>query len=171
MQKIMKEGKGMEKVSKSINGVGGVIISVMTLIFGQFWFLFAFYLGLNIVDWITGWAKARKKNEGSSAIGIRGIVKKTGYWVIIAIAFGCSFVFIQLGEILNINLSFMIWIGWFTLATLIVNEIVSILENLKLLEYKIPYILIKGLKVSGDFIDAAGKKLFNGKETEGKTDE
>jgi toxin secretion/phage lysis holin len=162
----MKEGKEMEKVSNSIKGAGGIIVSVMTLIFGQFWFLFAFYLGLNITDWITGWAKARKKNEGSSAIGIRGIAKKTGYWVIIAIAFGCSFVFIKLGEIININLAFMIWMGWFTLATLIVNEIVSILENLKDLGYIVPYILIKGLKISGDFIDAAGKKFLSGKELE-----
>lgn len=161
----------MEKVSYSIKGAGGLIVSIMTLIFGQFWFLFAFYFGLNVADWITGWAKAKKRNEGSSAIGIRGIAKKTGYWLIIAIAFGCSMVFVQMGEILNINLKFMIWVGWFTLATLIVNEIVSILENLKLLGYKVPYILIKGLKVSGDFIDTAAKKLFNGKETEDKTDE
>lgn len=159
----------MEKVSNSIKGVGGVIVSVMTLVFGQFWFLFAFYLGLNITDWITGWTNAKKKNEGSSAKGIRGIAKKTGYWVIIALAFGCSMVFIKLGEILGINLGFMIWMGWFTLATLIVNEVVSILENLTNLGYKVPYILIKGLKISGDFIDAAGKKLLSGKEeTEGK---
>lgn len=161
----------MERVSSSIKGIGGVVVSIMTLIFGQFWFLFAFYFGLNIADWITGWAKARKRNEGSSAIGIRGIAKKTGYWLIIIIAFGCSFVFIQLGAILNLNLGFMIWVGWFTLATLIVNELVSILENLKLLGYKVPYILIKGLKVSGDFIDTAAKKLFKGEESEGKTDE
>lgn len=153
----------MEKVSNSIKGVGGVTVGIMTVIFGQFWFLFAFYLGLNITDWITGWAKARKKNEGSSSIGIRGIVKKTGYWVIIAIAFGCSLVFVKLGDILGINLGFMIWMGWFTLATLIVNEIVSILENLKDLGYKVPYILIKGLKISGDFIDATGKKLLSEK--------
>lgn len=161
----------VEKVSNSIKGAGGLIVSIMTLIFGRYWFLFAFYLCLNNADWLTGWAKARKRNEGSSAIGIKGIVKKTGYWVIIAIAFGCSFVFIRLGEILGINLSFMIWVGWFTLATLIVNEIVSILENLKLLGYKVPYLLIKGLKVSGDLIDAAGKKIFSGKDTEAKEDE
>lgn len=160
----------IEKVSNSIKYAGGIIVSIMTFIFGQYWFLFAFYLGLNIVDWITGWAKARKRNEGSSAIGIKGIIKKTGYWIIIAISFGCSFMFIKLGEILGINLSFMIWVGWFTLATLTVNELVSILENLKLLGYKIPYILMKGLKESGELIDAAAKKVF-GKEEEGKMDE
>lgn len=160
----------VEKVSYSIKGLGGILVSVMTVIFGQYWFLFAFYLGLNVADWITGWAKARKRNEGSSSIGIKGIIKKTGYWLVIAIAFGCSMVFIQLGEIINIDLGFMIWVGWFTLATLIVNEIVSILENLKLLGYKIPFVLIKGLKVSGELIDAAGKKIF-GKESEVKTNE
>jgi toxin secretion/phage lysis holin len=153
----------MEKVSKSINGIGGLFIGIMTGIFGQFWFLFAFYLALNISDWLTGWAKAKKKNEGSSAIGIKGIIKKTGYWAIIAIAFGCSFVFVKLGEILSINLGFMIWMGWFTLATLIVNELVSNLENLTQLGYKVPYVLIKGLKVSGDFIDNAVRKLLDKK--------
>lgn len=153
----------MEKVSSTIKGIGGVIVYTMTLIFGQYWFLFMAYLIANVIDWFTGWAKARKKNEGSSKIGIRGIIKKTGYWVIIAVAFGCSFVFIKIGEILTLNLDFMIWVGWFTLATLLTNEAVSILENLTELGYKVPYILIKGLKVSGEFIDTAVKKLFSGK--------
>jgi toxin secretion/phage lysis holin len=151
----------MEKVSYSIKSIGGIAVSILTLIFGQFWFLFAFYLGLNIVDWLTGWAKARKKNEGSSSIGIRGIVKKTGYWLIIALAFGCSYIFVQMGEILSINLSFMIWLGWYTLAILIVNELVSILENLVVLGYKVPYFMIKGLKIAGNAIDAAGKKILS----------
>lgn len=161
----------VEKVSNSMKGIGGVLISIMTFVFGQYWFLFAFYFGLNIADWITGWAKARKRDEGNSRTGIKGIVKKTGYWLIIIIAFGCSLIFIQLGHILNLNLGFMIWVGWFTLATLIVNELVSILENLTLLGYKVPYIFIKGLKVSGNLIDAAGKKLFGSKDSEVKADE
>lgn len=155
-----------ERVSNSIKCLGGIIVSIMTTIFGQFWFLFAFYFALNVSDWLTGWAKARKNNEGSSAIGIKGIVKKTGYWVIIAIAFGCSLVFVEMGNILGINLGFMIWMGWFTLATLIVNELVSNLENLTQLGYRVPYVLIKGLKVSGDFIDNAVKKLLDSKKPE-----
>lgn len=151
----------MEKVSYSIKSVGGIVVSFMTLLFGQFWFLFAFYLALNIVDWVTGWAKARKKDEGSSAIGIRGIAKKTGYWLIIAIAFGCSFIFVSIGEVLALNISFMIWLGWYTLAILIVNELVSILENLVDLGYKVPYFMIKGLKIAGNAIDAAGKKILS----------
>jgi toxin secretion/phage lysis holin len=151
----------MEKVSYSIKSVGGVVVSILTLLFGQFWFLFAFYLALNIVDWLTGWAKARKKGEGSSAIGIRGIVKKTGYWLLIAIAFGCSFVFAKMGEVLSINLSFMIWLGWYTLAILSVNELVSILENLVELGYKVPFFMIKGLKIAGNAIDAMGRKILS----------
>lgn len=160
----------MEKVSYQVKAIGGLIVSVMTFIFGQYWFLFAFYFGLNTTDWVTGWAKARKKNEGSSKIGIRGIIKKTGYWVIIAIAFGCSVVFIKLGEILGINLGFMIWVGWFTLATLIVNELVSILENLVDLGYKVPYLLVKGLKISSNLISNAGNKLLP-KDEGGKINE
>lgn len=154
----------MEKVSTQIKLLGGLITSIMTLIFGQYWFLFAFYLGLNIVDWLTGWAKAKKKNEGSSKMGIQGILKKLGYWVIIMVAFGCSMMFVNIGDILGINLVFMLFMGWFTLATLITNEVVSILENLIVLGYKVPHILIKGLKIAGDFINNAGNKILPGKK-------
>ena len=150
----------MDKVSNQIKLLGGLITSIMTLIFGQYWFLFAFYLGLNIVDWLTGWTTAREKNEVSSKVGIRGIVKKLGYWVIIMVAFGCSMMFVSIGNILGINLVFMLFMGWFTLATLIVNEVVSILENLVALGYKVPHILIRGLKIAGDFINNAGNKIL-----------
>lgn len=150
----------MEKVSNNIKLIGGLITSIMTLIFGQYWFLFAFYFGLNVVDWLTGWAKAKKREEGSSRVGIWGIIKKLGYWVIVMVAFGCSLMFVSIGNILGINLAFMLFMGWFTLATLIVNEVVSILENLVALGYKVPHILIKGLKIAGDFINTAGNKIL-----------
>lgn len=137
------------------NAVVGCIIAVLSAIFGMYWYLFAGYLLLNILDWGTGWYKARKKRQESSYIGLRGIAKKTGYWVIILVAFLIPALFIQFcQDLLGINLRFLVLLGWFTLATLIVNEIRSILENLVECGYDVPDFLIRGLAITDKLIHA-----------------
>lgn len=152
------------------NAVVGCIIAVLSTVFGVYWYLFAGYLLFNILDWGTGWYKARKKKQESSYIGLRGIAKKTGYWVIILVAFLIPALFIQFcQDLLGINLGFLVLLGWFTLATLIVNEIRSILENLVECGYDVPDFLIRGLAITEKLIHAGvdfpeGKFGRNGNE-------
>ena len=111
-----------------------------------------------MVDYGTGWCKARfyKKNE-SSAIGAKGVFKKVWYWVVIGIAFFISFCFTGMGEIISVDLSFVQSFGWFTLATYLINEIRSILENLVEMEVKVPAFLIAGLDITQKLLDAKTK--------------
>ena len=37
------------------NAVVGAVVVVLSAIFGAYWYLFAGYLLLNILDWLTGW--------------------------------------------------------------------------------------------------------------------
>lgn len=132
----------------------GAIVAILSAVFGIYWYIFAAYLLLNIFDWLTGWYNARKKKKESSKVGLKGIIKKLGYWVIIAVAFLISDIFVGLGNnILGINLSFLKMIGWFTLACLLVNEARSILENLVECGYEVPEVLIKGLAVADRLIN------------------
>ena len=63
--------------------------------------------------------------------------------------------FVHLGQdMLGVNLQFLMLFGWFTLATLLVNEIRSILENLVECGYNVPAFLIKGLAVTEKLIQA-----------------
>lgn len=143
------------------NGIMGAIVTVLTAIFGVYWYVFAAYLLLNILDWLSGWYKSYKKHEESSKVGLKGAIKKLGYWAIILVAFVIADVFVNLGaDVLHIDLSFLTMIGWFTLAMLLVNEARSILENLVECGYQIPNVLIKGLAITEKLIEAA----------EGKTD-
>ena len=142
--------------------VGGVV-TVLTAVFGVFWYLFALFLLFNILDWLTGWYKARKLKEESSKQGLAGIIKKLGYWVILTVAFSVPVAFIKLGAYLSLDLGFLELIGWFTLASLMVNEVRSILENLVQTGYNVPKILIKGLAVTDT--------LFNKEDTEQKNKE
>ena len=131
------------------NMIVGAAVAVFSAVFGIYWYLFAGYLVLNVIDWITGWRRANKQHKESSMVGLKGIIKKTGYWIIVLIAFMIPDLFIKLGrDTLGINLEFLMLLGWFTLATLIVNEIRSILENLVEMDYNVPEILIDGLAVT-----------------------
>ena len=142
--------KGFDKV----NVFYGMIATIGAAIFGKYWFLFAGFLILNVIDYATGWCKARfyTKNE-SSAIGARGIFKKVWYWVVIGIAFFVSFCFAGMGEMVGIDLSFVQLFGWFTLATYLINEIRSVLENMVEMEVKVPTFLVKGLEVTQKLLD------------------
>lgn len=148
-------------VTKFINAYNlcvGAVVTLLTAVFGVFWYIFAAYLLLNILDWLTGWYKSRKNKQESSAVGLIGILKKLGYWVIIIIAFLMSGVFVNMGnDLLHIDLSFLTMIGWFTVACLMVNEVRSIMENLVECGYNVPQVLISGLAIT--------EKLLNKEES------
>lgn len=137
-----------------VNVIYGVIAMMGVALFGKYWFLFFGLLVLNAVDYITGYCKAKfyKKNE-SSAIGAKGIFKKVWYWIVIGMAFFVSMSFVHMGEIIGINLSFVQLFGWFTLATYLINEIRSILENLVEMNVKVPQFLIAGLDITQKLLD------------------
>lgn len=131
------------------NAIAGAIVATLSAIFGIYWYIFAAFFVLNVIDWLTGWYKANKKGEESSKVGLNGALKKLGYWAVVLVAFIISDVFTKLGsDVLNVNLSFLMMIGWFTLAMLLVNEARSILENLVECGYNVPDFLIKGLAVT-----------------------
>lgn len=137
------------KIVDTYNITVGAIITLLTGLFGVLWYIFAAYLVLNILDWLTGWYKSRRLKKESSKVGLKGIVKKLGYWVIIAVAFLMSEILVSMGnDVLNTDLSFLMTIGWFTTACLIVNEMRSIIENLVECGYNVPNILISGLAVT-----------------------
>ncbi|MDO4295003.1 MAG: phage holin family protein [bacterium] len=143
----------MQRWIDKYNAIVGGVITLMSAIFGIYWYLFAGYLLLNVLDYLTGWWKARKLKKESSKVGMNGILKKAGYWIIILVAFLIPEIFIHLGQdFLHIDLNFLALLGWFTLATLLINEIRSILENLVECGCSVPDFLIRGLAVTEKLI-------------------
>lgn len=145
------------------NAFVGAVVTILTAVFGAYWYIFAAFAALNAIDWITGWIKANKKKEESSKVGLKGAVKKVGYWAIILVAFLIADVFVKLGnDLLNVDLAFLAMIGWFTLAMLLVNEARSILENMVEMGYNVPDFLIKGLAITEKMMK---KKMNIGEES------
>lgn len=148
------------------NLITGTLVTLMTSIFGAYWYVFAAYFICMVFDYITGWLKARLKHNESSSMGLRGIVKKLCYWIIIAVAFLIAEVFTRMGaDLWQLDLSFLELLGWFTLACLMINEVRSILENLVECGIRVPEILIKGLAVAEKLINKEHND-FNGKDVD-----
>ena len=138
----------------SYNAIAVTVIAFVALIFRQDWYLFMIFLALNVIDYITGWLKSKILKKINSNAGLKGVIKKLGYWIMILVAFIASTFFIQIGNVLGIDLQVTTLLGYFVLASLAVNEIRSILENLVESGYNVPKILTKGLEVADDIINS-----------------
>lgn len=149
----------------------GIIVAIATYVFGQHWWLFGAYLLLNVGDWITGWLKSAIAGKTSSAKGLKGIAKKVGYWIMIAIAFGMCAIFIEIGAVIGVDLGITVIFGWFVLVSLMINELRSILENFVEAGYKVPRILTVGLEVVEDKIEAITEEIERYKEANIDADE
>lgn len=154
---------------KIFNNVSTIISSIFTILterLGIEWTLFAGFLILNIIDYITGIVKAKLKNKENSNKGLIGVVKKIGYWLLIFLSFFIPFLLTIIEKKLNlgININFIMDFGWFTLVCLILNETRSILENLVEIGVKVPKFLIIGLEKYQELINSSSNKLSNNKK-------
>lgn len=71
----------------------------------------------------------------------------------IMVAFGASAVFVEIGKTLGIDLGITSLLGWFVLASLLINEIRSIVENFVEAGFDVPKILIDGLEVANKVVN------------------
>ena len=124
--------------------------------------MLAYYLGIVIVpvivlcavmviDYATGMISAWKSADLSSKKGIFGIIKKVCYLVLVCVGMGVDWLIYSGMTQVGINLNYTIFFGILVTVWLIINELISILENLKNIGVPLPKFLItviKKLKVS-----------------------
>ena len=83
-----------------------------------------------LIDWITGLAGASATGKLSSRVGVIGIVKKVCYLALVAVGMVVDYLItsalVSIGISLQINYCF----GMIITVWLIINELISILENL-----------------------------------------
>ena len=113
-----------QTITDNYNAFVGTVIAVISVIFGEHWYLFALFLALNIADWVTGWMKSRIMKKENSVKGWQGVLKKI-----------------------------TTLLGWFVLASLIVNEARSICENFVEAGFNVPKVLSNGLAVADKLIN------------------
>lgn len=147
-----------QSITDFYNAFVGTIIAVLTMVLGEHWYIFAAFLLLNIIDWLTGWMKSRINGVENSTAGWKGVLKKIGYWMMIAVAFAIAAALIEVGEVIGIDLGITTLLGWFVLASLIVNEARSIVENFVEAGYDVPKVLTTGLQVADEKLNGSDEK-------------
>lgn len=154
------------KIFNKMDTTISFFVSGLTSILGLEWILFAGYLILNIIDYLTGTIESKINKTESSSKGIVGIIKKFCYWILIGLSFFLSFLLTQLGQKININLEFVMLFGWFTLGCLIINESRSIIENLIEIGIDVPIFFKKGLEIYNKKIDNTISNIMNEKKND-----
>jgi toxin secretion/phage lysis holin len=149
----MKKMNYAEPIIDTYNAVVGTMVAVLSYVLGEHWILFVAFLLLNVADWLTGWMKSRMAGKENSTKGWKGVLKKLGYWLMVLVAFGASTIFIEIGNTIGVDLQITTLLGWFVLASLLINEIRSILENFVEAGFNVPVILIKGLEVADKVVN------------------
>ena len=104
-----------------------------------------------IIDYLSGMAQAYVSRTLNSRIGIVGILKKVGYLATVAVAIIADYIISEALMLLGTNIKLSYYIGLVVTIWFIINELISILENLAEIGTPIPKFLkkiIKRLKVT-----------------------
>lgn len=106
-------------------------------------------IAVMVIDYMSGMLKAWGNEELSSKVGLRGIVKKLCYLMLVCVAGVVDWLIYSGLRQVGITLDFGFCFGLIVTIWLIINECISILENLDALHVPMPKFLkniVKHLK-------------------------
>ena len=99
-----------------------------------------------IIDYVTGMVSAWHKAELSSKKGIFGIVKKISYLGLVCVGMGVDWLIYSGLHSVGVDLGYTIFFGVLVTIWLIINELISILENLGTIGVPLPKFLLTVVK-------------------------
>ena len=111
--------------------LGIVAVPIIMLIFAM------------VIDYATGIMAAWTNSELSSKRGVKGIVKKVGYLALVVAAMILDWLIYQGLQQINVDLHYSIFFAVFVTVWLIINELISTLENLSRIGVPIPNFMKK----------------------------
>ena len=97
-------------------------------------------------DYVTGILSAAYLGRLSSRVGLRGILKKAGCWLLVAAALIADWAIVQGGAMLGLAVSTQGAVALATTLWLILNEVLSILENLGEMGVALPGFLTRAIQ-------------------------
>ncbi len=137
--------------NKGIKAVISAALAAFAAYFGAVAVPVIVLLIMMAADYLSGMAAAYVTASLSSRRGISGIVKKVGYMLLIAVAMGVDYLIMNGLTAVNIRPGFEMYFGMIVTVWLIINEMISILENLGVLGVPIPGFLqaiVKKLRIT-----------------------
>lgn len=121
-----------------LKGIAAVIIGGVTAYLNIMAIPLIILVSVMIIDYASGMLKAWVNAELSSKTGLKGIIKKVSYLLVICVAAVVDWLVTSgLGAVgINIDISFCF--GVIVTIWFIINECISILENLTILGVPLP---------------------------------
>lgn len=114
-----------------------------------------------LIDWITGLAGASATGKLSSRVGVIGIIKKLCYLALVVVGGVIDYLIasalVSIGISLQINYCF----GMIITVWLIINELISILENLGEMGVPLPSFLTSMIKTLKSKVEEQGRHYQN----------
>lgn len=111
-----------------------------------------------IIDYITGMSAAWYNSELSSKKGIRGIVKKVSYLALVVVAMIIDWLISQGLQQINVDFHYSVFFAVLVAVWLIINELISTLENLSRIGVPIPNFLKKIINRLKTTVDESEEK-------------
>jgi len=101
-------------------------------------------VGCNIIDYFTGMMASVARGEKiNSDVGIRGITKKVGQWLLVVIGYIVDVMIEYAGHAISPDFTIPIIVSVCVASWLVFNEVISILENLNTIGVPLPKFLVK----------------------------
>lgn len=127
----------------TIKALIATVVGGVTAYFGKIAVPLAVLVAVMVTDYLSGLAKAWFSAELSSRTGIKGIVKKVCYLLVVAVAAVTDWLIHKACISLGIAVPGGMYIGVIVTVWLIINECISILENLAVIGVPLPAFLTK----------------------------
>lgn len=117
----------MEKAKVIVTAIVSTLMSWLGILAVPVFLL----VGCNVIDYATGLFAAKYRTENiSSYKGIRGIIKKVCMWLLVVVGAWIDILIRYTAECAGIGLNIPFIIATVVAVWLVVNEIISILENM-----------------------------------------
>lgn len=114
-----------------------------------------------IIDYVTGMLSAWLNAELSSKKGIKGIVKKVSYLALVAVAMIVDWLICCGLQQINVDIKYTVFFAVLVAVWLIINELISVLENLAKMGVPIPNFLKKLINRLKNTVDESEREDKN----------
>lgn len=122
-------------------------------------------VGCNVIDYITGlWAAGYRTESVNSYKGIRGIIKKVCMWLLVVIGAWIDVLINYTIECAGISFTIPFVVATVVAVWLVVNEIISILENMLDIGVRMPPFLLPVVKYIRRQVEEKAESVFDGEE-------
>ena len=123
-------------------------------------------IAVMLLDYISGMAAAWSQKTLNSRCGVMGIIKKVGYIALVAVGIAVDYLItsalINVGISLQVNYCF----GMIVTIWLIINELISILENLGEMGVPLPSFLTSMIKTLKGKVEEQGGRHYHKEDGE-----